>query len=874
MIGRSLAHRRLCRAVALLLVAALLLPALPSDARAHTSLSSLPLGGRGERGPGVRGEGLLLSRVQSTCVPGGTISATLVVTFTVTNPHPPAALPQLPPSATVTETLAAFAAWDPSRDPNAVHDLLLADTLTPHAVLVSSSRPADRAAPHYAWNLGDIPPLGRITLTLTLRVPLSVTERLPLDAGATTWGTYQDRAVSASAAPAVLLPDDFGEWLIRTVDADYRDEYVQRKAAELGGEPVPMFLYVRGLGYESYRGSLRGARGTLWSQAGNSLDKASLLVALLRGSGIPARYAHGPLSEDRARELILSMFPASTRTIGHLPVGTEEADPGSDPQLLAEARDHWWVQYWDGQWIDLDPSFAQARPGQVFAESILETPAEVPDALRHKVTVKVQVERYEQLTSIYGNLPVSYPLVHTFSSVELVGKPLSLGHLVHTSGAAGLFYTVRHTYTPYLLLADGRGIQGEPFQELLSNYPFGAYPLTGEWLIFEVRDPEGKVSAYRREVVDRIGFERRQRGGMVSVGAEAGPTPAVSELDDYTILVSPSFVPADALGESLSVLLSLAPRAVQAQALAGEVQGLPVARQQAALRELRNAGREVTRATNRSLAFAFAALSDRGAADLASGSLVRVYADFPRIAIVSSVVVSPTVRQTIDLLSDPLRAVVGPGQAVEAATAFRVTRGVHEAVLESLVLEKALGARPLSVATVMEEAAAQGIDLVYVDGADDLARAGISGQAKARILAAVQAGYVVLVPGRMVEVEGRPAIAWWQIDPRTGETVGVGEDGTHQAFFEYRTLFRWMVVGVGMEVLLPWLSGVHGTLWTVIRFHQELLLLMLKQGLNREVLQEAYNRTKAFMLALADEVERLCPFLRPPGPPPSFPSPR
>jgi transglutaminase-like putative cysteine protease len=70
-----------------------------------------------------------------------------------------------------------------------------------------------------------------------------------------------------------------------------------------------IFAYVCSLNYESYKGSLRGTRGTQWSEAGNSLDQASLLIAILRGSGVPARYRHGTLSTGRAQELILSMFP-------------------------------------------------------------------------------------------------------------------------------------------------------------------------------------------------------------------------------------------------------------------------------------------------------------------------------------------------------------------------------------------------------------------------------------------------------------------------------------------------------------------------------------------------------------------------------------
>src|SRR5581483_8028704 len=98
--------------------------------------------------------------------------------------------------------------------------------------------------------------------------------------------------------------------LASTPDANTTDPFVQEKSAELNYDPQQIFAFLQNnIGYESYTGSLRGARGTLWSGAGNSLDEASLGIALLRASGIPARYAEGTLSVSQAQSLILSMFP-------------------------------------------------------------------------------------------------------------------------------------------------------------------------------------------------------------------------------------------------------------------------------------------------------------------------------------------------------------------------------------------------------------------------------------------------------------------------------------------------------------------------------------------------------------------------------------
>jgi hypothetical protein len=250
-----------------------------------------------------------VSRMQSAYTCADAMDSTIVITFAVTNNQPPADLPDLPEGATITDTLEAISALDLFQDPNAIHNVLLADTLIPATATFLSSEPMpDRGGDSLAWNLGDIPPLGTVTATLTVQLPGGGGEFVDLDTGAAAWGTLQGRAVTASTAPASLAPDELGNWLQWTVDADYYDEYMVQKASELGNNWEEIFAYVRSLVYESYKGSLRGTRGTLWSEAGNSLDQASLLIAMLRGSGIPARYRHGTLSVARAQELILSMF--------------------------------------------------------------------------------------------------------------------------------------------------------------------------------------------------------------------------------------------------------------------------------------------------------------------------------------------------------------------------------------------------------------------------------------------------------------------------------------------------------------------------------------------------------------------------------------
>ncbi len=180
------------------------------------------------------------------------------------------------------------------------------------------------------------------------------------------WLEKLGNALSSLLVSEVYAQEPPAGPLDSTPDANTTDQFVIDKAAELtAGLSTPqekaeaIFAFVRNeIGYESYRGSLRGSRGTLWSMAGNALDQASLLIALLRASGIPARYAQGTISDPLAKDLILSMFPNPTRVVGCPPTGLPRADPANDPQLLIETREHYWVELnIGGEFIAADPTF-------------------------------------------------------------------------------------------------------------------------------------------------------------------------------------------------------------------------------------------------------------------------------------------------------------------------------------------------------------------------------------------------------------------------------------------------------------------------------------------------------------------------------------
>jgi transglutaminase-like putative cysteine protease len=92
----------------------------------------------------------------------------------------------------------------------------------------------------------------------------------------------------ASGAPT---PAD----LEQTIEVQFTPEIIA-KAQELGNNPVKIYNWVRNnIEFVPTYGSIQGANMTLLTKQGNAFDTASLLIALLRVSNIPARYVYGTI---------------------------------------------------------------------------------------------------------------------------------------------------------------------------------------------------------------------------------------------------------------------------------------------------------------------------------------------------------------------------------------------------------------------------------------------------------------------------------------------------------------------------------------------------------------------------------------------------
>jgi transglutaminase-like putative cysteine protease len=209
--------------------------------------------------------------------------------------------------------------------------------------------------------------------------------------------------------------------------------------------------------YEPYSGVLRGARGALASRSANAIDKSLLLKGLLESSGYSCRIVTATLDEASAQKLVrqflsgnplagplgeyliqsdspealrefsqktgldegkIAQFAADAQKQAAL--FQQQADARSDDaaaylqqqaqrnnlklgqdvqtwekQLVARARHHAWVQVQlkDGQWTDLDASFADAQEGKVYAK-VDEQPRDLSKE-RHTVTFNLKYQTAE-----------------------------------------------------------------------------------------------------------------------------------------------------------------------------------------------------------------------------------------------------------------------------------------------------------------------------------------------------------------------------------------------------------------------------------------------------------------------------------------------
>jgi uncharacterized membrane protein len=763
---------------------------VPNLAAARTAQEE-PASSQVAGGPGA----LSISRVQSSYMAGSS-----VIEFTITNDLPPTRIPDLSASTNPTETVGILSSFVLTDDMNTLGNISLSDTLLSGTTLVSASGNPVIAGSDLTWDLPDIHPQGSVVVSMTVQTPAQGPDFIDLDTGAQVDAEQWGDPVSATARPAVIIPSSVdGSTTEGTVDADVTDADMLLISSAFDQDPLALFAYVQEFGYDPYQGSLRGTRGTLWGEAGNSADQSSLLIAMLRAAGVPARYRHGTLSTPDAQTLIGSMFSAPVGLAGTLPAGTAVSDPVNDAALIALVADHWWVEaYLPGSgWTDLDPSFSSALPGDVFAApGANDRIAELPADERHTITLRLIVEQYSDFPVQGSNLVESIPLEVVFPTAQLAAKRLTFAHLVTSDVQSGVFTNVIYDFTPYFAIEENdTSFWGDTFQDFISSFPLSSSFTTAEWLEYEIQDPNGNVETFSRTVKDLIGPDVRILGGTPSLAVGTDSPPFATTDDLYVNWILPNTVP-EWVHERHS--FNALARTIELGQYGDELVDIVAATlpndplspaDSATYWEARRVALFANENLLTGVGLDFAWATDQAMAQIESGLQTKMYYPAPRVFTVASVgEITDAITPTVDLRRTTAATIVYPGQADAAALSANWAKGLVESELEGLALEAAFGVTPITTSRVFEEMTLQGIDAVLITPADAylLDAYPFSGDAKALVTAALIEGKHVLIPGEAVDIDGLAVFAWWEIDPLTGETVSVMDNGLHPAALPYR----------------------------------------------------------------------------------------
>lgn len=152
---------------------------------------------------------------------------------------------------------------------------------------------------------------------------------------------------------------------------------IKAKAAELHNSPVEIYNWVRNnVQWQPTWGAIQDASHTLSAQRGNAFDISSLTIALLRASGIPARYVHGVIEVPEAK------FRNWAGGFENLDAAIDFASAGGIPITsvisggkISKVRvEHVWVEAAvdfipsrgvknrsADSWVPMDPSFKQGQ---------------------------------------------------------------------------------------------------------------------------------------------------------------------------------------------------------------------------------------------------------------------------------------------------------------------------------------------------------------------------------------------------------------------------------------------------------------------------------------------------------------------------------
>lgn len=535
------------------------------------------------------------------------------------------------------------------------------------------------------------------------------------------------------------------------------------------------------------------------------LDRAYLGALAAR-----MRHAREQFSREQA-ERIQEQARGLAETLG-LREGSGHDDQA---EQVAAIQDHWWVQWQNGtQWVDLDPTLPRTPaegPLAAPAETVsLHTLSDLPTQLKHTVEIRLIVEFWQN-----GRRSETTVLAESIPAAEAVGETVTIRHVPvdwpqtlegaggrDAVGALTAEVLNRRAWTPILTLGrkdvvgdtfhdDGRisrgagtgaANPGSVVERMLSGDrgprndaapPAGTVGaegsiLTAEWIEYELRSPGRSARRIRRELFDLIGPASRSTASTPALSL----TPALRLERGWALL-----------GET-EVLIQVSH--LSPEFIADVMARRFLAAQEAARRLLGDGSRSGLLGEATTLSFLPTRLYSLALARReAAPSAEEVYLDRPNVLSWHSWVRDGgrgtlLLGRAFDVVANEVA--VRPGER-RGAVLLRVAQGVADTSAEALLFSPANRGDNISEIHARLDRRHR---WAAIRSIDDPAwrRIKVDRDVRWRIEEDLRAGYVVLVPDARGGTTDRSAVGWWRVDPRTGDTLGIGRRGWGQTASE------------------------------------------------------------------------------------------
>ncbi|TET09842.1 MAG: hypothetical protein E3J83_01465 [Candidatus Atribacteria bacterium] len=610
------------------------------------------------------------------------------------------------------------------------------------------------------------------------------------------------------------------------------------------------FAFVRDqIEFEPFTGIMKSSQGVLWGRAGNAVEQARLLNEILGLEGEKVRYAQGKLNEEKAAWLIKNTFPEEKDF--YYPKNVLLSAPSQDKEILSAIEDHYWVQILqDNQWIDLDPSFPNAKIGEAYAD-LDKTFYRIKKNILTKFSISLKVEKtifaedegddseiqtileWQGTLEEVANLPISLTLMANFKSTSQRDEEQDSGGTLFNVFGGVTSETeeeeeegIELTYRAELFLEEVIEEEGQ-FSQILApteEEKIERSIITKVWLQFVLQKPDEPTMK-----IERILFEKHQKEDRPSL------------FQRHSILITGNEIPTEVWEEDLSDILDKERIDVLKSGLEEIKTQIEEKEDLATLLEnsisLENSwGPETGHLIN----LIFASTSDKLTNDLGRALAVDSYYFWPRIIINSFEGSGDELQVYIDLCQDSKLAISYPGQAVRMKETFLYGRGVMESILEGKVIELLTKRKPLTTAYLIYKAAENNIPIrmySYLEQ-DRLKNLKMPPYVAKKVMKVLDAQHFVIIPEESIEFNGRQRWGWWDLNPQNREVIGVLDTGLHQAMLERTILELKGPMSTDMALVLGVMVGTVDTYWVIAS-------MILKYGeLNKAALQEAKNYMK------------------------------